>query len=373
MTTRYQGGSVTLDPRTHVWYFRWRDDGGKRRAFRIGSTREYRTKTQAILAAEHMRQRINAPAEVPRPVVTVLAVANRYVAEKLPPHFSTADDYKRILNSRILPRWGETAITDIRPAPVAEWLDGLALAPKTKQNIKSVLGILIEQAMFWEYLKCERNPMQLVKIRGCSVRQNEPRVLTVAEFHQLVAEIPGEPFRTMLMFDMCLGLRFSELIALKWSDFDWKNLKVNIRLGAVRQRVGEVKTGRSRKPLPMDQQLAEFMLVWYRVTLFASPHDWVWASPYRNGKQPYAYSKLYDALVKAAESAGLGVIGWHTMRHTYRSWLDDTGAPMTVQQNLMRHASIATTMNVYGDAIPETLRAAHGKVVRMALQSASGL
>ena len=21
-------------------------------------------------------------------------------------------------------------------------------------------------------------------------------------------------------------------------------------------------------------------------------------------------------------------IGWHTLRHTYRSWLDDTGAPM---------------------------------------------
>jgi integrase len=35
------------------------------------------------------------------------------------------------------------------------------------------------------------------------------------------------------------------------------------------------------------------------------------------------------------------------MRHfrgTYRSWLDETGAPMKVQQELMRHASIATTM-----------------------------
>jgi integrase len=31
-------------------------------------------------------------------------------------------------------------------------------------------------------------------------------------------------------------------------------------------------------------------------------------------------------------------IGWHTFRHTYRSWLDDTGAPMGVQQKLMRHA-----------------------------------
>ena len=41
---------------------------------------------------------------------------------------------------------------------------------------------------------------------------------------------------------------------------------------------------------------------------------------------------------------------------------------MTVQQNLMRHSDIRTTMNIYGDAIPETLRAAHGKVVRIALR-----
>ena len=51
------------------------------------------------------------------------------------------------------------------------------------------------------------------------------------------------------------------------------------------------------------------------------------------------------------DSAGrFGRIGWHTFQHTYRSWLDATGAPLGVQQKLMRHADIRTTMNVYGDA-----------------------
>ena len=56
-------------------------------------------------------------------------------------------------------------------------------------------------------------------------------------------------------------------------------------------------------------------------------------------------------------------IGWHTFRHTYRSWLDETGAPMKVQQELMRHASIQTTMNVYGRAMTETKRRANSQVV----------
>jgi integrase len=65
---------------------------------------------------------------------------------------------------------------------------------------------------------------------------------------------------------------------------------------------------------------------------------------------------------------GLGPIGWHTFRHTYRSWLDETGAPMKVQQELMRHASIQTTMNVYGQATPSSKREANGKVVEMVLK-----
>jgi integrase len=55
-------------------------------------------------------------------------------------------------------------------------------------------------------------------------------------------------------------------------------------------------------------------------------------------------------------------------RHTYRTLLDETGAPMKVQQELMRHASIQTTMNVYGQALSSTKRQANSKVVQMVLK-----
>jgi integrase len=48
--------------------------------------------------------------------------------------------------------------------------------------------------------------------------------------------------------------------------------------------------------------------------------------------------------------------------------MDDTGAPMTVQKELMRHASIQTTMNVYGKAMTDSKRQAHSKVVEMVLK-----
>jgi integrase len=44
------------------------------------------------------------------------------------------------------------------------------------------------------------------------------------------------------------------------------------------------------------------------------------------------------------------------------------GTTIGVQQKLMRHAQIATTMNVYGNAMMESKREANSKVVQMALR-----
>ena len=41
-------------------------------------------------------------------------------------------------------------------------------------------------------------------------------------------------------------------------------------------------------------------------------------------------------------------MGWHTFRHTFRSWLDAVGTAVGIQQKMMRHADVTTTMNVYG-------------------------
>lgn len=65
----------------------------------------------------------------------------------------------------------------------------------------------------------------------------------------------------------------------------------------------------------------------------------------------------------------LGNVGWHTFRHTYRSWLDDAGAPIGVQQKLMRHADITTTAK-YGDALMESKRKHNSVVARRALGNA---
>jgi site-specific recombinase XerD len=51
--------------------------------------------------------------------------------------------------------------------------------------------------------------------------------------------------------------------------------------------------------------------------------------------------------------------------------MDAAGAAIAVQQKLMRHSDIRTTMNVYGDVITDEMRETHAKVVRLALARAN--
>jgi integrase len=69
---------------------------------------------------------------------------------------------------------------------------------------------------------------------------------------------------------------------------------------------------------------------------------------------------------KAAD-AGIAHVSTHTMRHSYRAWLDAVGISVAVQQKLMRHASITTTMDVHGDVVTDELARAASKVAGVAL------
>ena len=372
MRTRKQAGTIQLSKRVtapDVWLCRWRErlPNGKRirRGEVIGTVDQYETKADALDAWKRRLAERTADACV----IRFGSLIDRYVAEELPSRFSTRHSYLSYINNHIRPRWGGVPIGEVKPALVRTWLRGLPLAPRSKGHIRCLLHVLFDFAMLWELVELQRNPMELVRLENSTKREREPRVLTVDEFHRLLEQVDEEPFRTMLLTAMCLGLRCSELLGLKWSDFDWDGLTVLVQRAIVGGRVDCVKTKYSRARMPLDPAIAEVLLNWKIRSPFREAEDWVFASPSQGGKKPYRSWGIQQRRIKpAAKAAGLGErIGWHSLRHTYRSWLDETGAPMKVQQELMRHASIHTTMNVYGAAMTDSKREANSKVVRMVL------
>ena len=62
----------------------------------------------------------------------------------------------------------------------------------------------------------------------------------------------------------------------------------------------------------------------------------------------------------------LRLVGWHTFRRTFASLLKANGEDVKVVQELCRHASPQTTLQLYVQAFSEDARRAQGKVVEIA-------
>ena len=278
---------------------------------------------------------------------------------------STARGYLQIIENHLRPQWGDTPMTRVTPALVQDWFKALQCSATTKGHIKAVLFRLFEKAMLWEVVPVQRNPMELVEIKGASKRRKKPNILTPEQCSQILSAL-REPYKTMVLVAICTGLRASEILSLKWEDFDFDNLNMRVSRSVVRGIVDRCKTETSEGELPLDETLAAELLK-YRTLSALSVDGWMFPSP-RTGR-PYELNCQQKVLRPVGEKLGIKGLGFHTFRHTYRAWLDATGAPVGVQQRLMRHAQSSTTMNTYGgDGLMQAKRQANSDAVRMLLR-----
>jgi integrase len=233
-----------------------------------------------------------------------------------------------------------------------------------------MLTILHEAAMFFELLPITENPMGLVKVQTVKAApKSKPRiVLTKDEFRLLLARFTGM-YRVMVMLAACVGLRRSEIFGLKWSDFNWLLHEIFIQRGFAEGYEDETKTESSNAKVPLHPMIVEALLAWRQVTPFAADDDYVFASPTMMGKKPLNSNSVQrDYLRPESIKAGLKPLGWHALRHSYRTWLAEKGTGPEVQKELMRHSTIAMSLDGYGRGIPEANRAANTTVVSDLLQ-----
>jgi integrase len=328
----------------------------------IGTVEQYPTEAQAWQATEVLRLSINA-ANPSDGSVSFGAVVDRFLAEELPERTSTARTYRSRLQNHIKPKWGDCPIAEIEPLAVEQWLKGLPLASKTRRHIQNLMHILFDCAMRWKLIKLQKNPIDLVRVKDGSKRTRRPSTLTVEEFRRVI-QLFREPYRTMCIVAGCLGLRISEVLGLQWSDFDWTKQQVRVQRSWVEGRVNFPKTEASEAWMPVDPLLAQVLFEHRHRTRLQS--QWVFASP-RTGRPLNPCTAARRWLVPAGEKAGVGRIGWHSFRHSYSTLLNELGTDLKVQQALLRHADIRTTMNVYTRAVPDRLRQANSRLVSVLL------
>ena len=256
-------------------------------------------------------------------------------SERMP---STSRVYGSFLDNHILPRWGDTLVCDVQPRPVELWLRQLPLSPKSKAHVRSLMRGLLDFAMWVGIIEIARNPISLVVNKGTIKRTRKARSLVSRKRWHCGGQI-------------LIGSRLC------------------IKRGIVEQIVDDVKTEGSARTIVLANDLLTCRRLWKQQTQFSSPDDWVFASSVKIGRLPYSYTGVWRELDRAAKNAGIGHLGTHSFRYTYRSWLDAVGTSLSVQQKMMRHSDIRTTMNIYGDVVTDEMTTASSKVAELAFRT----
>lgn len=388
----FQQGTVVRRERKRgpdIWVFIYREHDGRQVPKRIGTVEKYPTKASAEKAAGKLRKGINERREA----VFVSDLLDKFEKEIKPPEDEnataeptvrvvTADSYKSHIK-RIREEWGTTRL-DVMAKDmmgVEQWVNGLQtlptkntkprqLAKKSRFNFKALLHRLFERAIFWGMLEMQRNPIGLVEVTGKAGR-TRPLVSVTPEVYQKLLndeELPKHA-RMMIVLAMCLGLRASEILGLRpEEDFDYGSKTLKVQRSMVGKDQDETKTPESMKVIPLNHELAEEIHGY--ITAKKLINGWMFGNAL-TGRPYWRGIMQQDYLKPAGKRAGVEGMGWHSFRHAYRANLAELGEAMEVQQRMMRHTDIKTTMG-YGDPkFEKQRRAANDRIFEMVAKKRS--
>jgi integrase len=365
---RYQHGSLRRVQRAKgpdAWEFRYSayENGVRKQRQLTLSSKKYPSEAAVERKVEGLLLKLNSAASsaaLQEP--SLEAVMEIFTRDEMPERFKSQQNYRLLMGRHIQPTWGSFPLSKIRPFEVETWLKELDYSPETKRHIKSMLFRLFECAMKRGWLEAQRNPMSLVRVKGRN-RVVEKVVLTPEQM-AIVRQNLEDPILLMSELACYLGLRIYEVLGLMWEDFDQRGRTLSIRRSAVDGYVADVKTEASRDVIPLSGEFISFILRWQRIAPL-SAEGWMFPSIV-TGRPYHAGILLRRHLAPLVPKVGVPRLGWHTFRHTFRSWLDAVGTAVGVQQKMMRHADVATTMNVYGKGMMDSKLTAHTKLLEYA-------
>jgi integrase len=251
-----------------------------------------------------------------------------------------------VLRVHLIPALGDRILDSIKSEDVQKFKRDLhAKAPKTVNNILTVLNVLLRKAVEWEVI--ERMPCA---IKLLPVPKGSTAFHDFDEYERLVGAAEALHPRTHLIVLLGgdAGLRCGEIIALEWADVDLLRRQLCVRRSDWNGEVTSPKGGRLRR-VPLTKRLAAALRQYrhLRSSRVLSQDDGA----------PLTRQMVQTRVKRAARRAGLSQDGVHILRHSFCSHLAMRGAPVRAIQELAGHKELTMTQR-YMHLSPATLDAA---------------
>ena len=270
----------------------------------------------------------------------------------------TIQGYRQHIKKHIGPYFRECGVylQEVRKADIQGYYDYLlerGLSANTVRHHKNVLYAALKYAVDEEIIV--NNPAARADLP--KVEKPVHTVYTLELLNKLLDAAKDEVIFPAVFIAVHFGLRRSEIAGLEWNaiDLEAQTLTVCKTVSKFSKEVisNRTKTKNSLRTLPIPDSLIptfrQLRIKQAKERLAAGPDyvdgDWFCRFPDGNRFHPDYISRAFNKLLK---KNGLPHISFHELRHTLASLLIETGSDLKRVSEILGHADIATTADLYG-------------------------
>ena len=202
-------------------------------------------------------------------------------------------------------------------------------------------------ALRWELL--EENPFKKVPL--LRIPEQQPLYLSREDFQKLISLVSEGWLKDLILAAVLTGLRKGELLNLTWRDVDFDRRLLHIQSGE------NFRTkGGKRRNMPLNEVLHQ--LLWKKAQ--RSTDEYVFTV---KGRRILGTSLSHKFKVYVRRAGLNPKLHFHSLRHTFATWLVQEGVSIYEVQKLLGHSSISVTQ-VYSHLAASEL---HGAVNKLQL------
>jgi integrase len=236
--------------------------------------------------------------------------------------------------------FGDVSITEISARDISGYVENrittasVYQARKDQINISAAFNWAIPQGYLLE------NPCRSVK--KVRIPQKLPLFYSQEDFEKLLAVIDNEDIKDMAIFAVNTGMRQMELIKLQWNQI---NLVDKI---VILDNQHHVTKGKRVRTIPLNANAFQVL----RNRAASSSRVFLY-----NG-QPMSQDFISHKFAEYVDRADINnKLNFHSLRHTFASWLVQAGVSIYEVSKLLGHSDIKTTQ-IYAHLRGDDLRRA---------------